>query len=694
MSMQPGEILENRYRVANLLGEGGFGAVYQAWDMRLNRPCAIKENQDATPEAQAQFNREATILANLNHPNLARVTDYFFLPGQGQYLVMDFVEGEDLHAMVSAGGSVPQDQALDWIGQVCDALEYIHTQNPPIIHRDIKPANIKITPQGKAVLVDFGIAKIWDETLRTTRGARAVTPGYSPFEQYGQAPTDARTDVYAIGATLYTLLTGKEPPEVTLRMAGEPLPPPRKFSSKISPKVEGAVLKAMEIKSTARFRSVAEFKAALGLQPPATKSKPRPQPRMVNATIPISDAPAVMAPAAPAVAIPVAAAAGATAAGPSKPASKKLGAAGIIGIALAAVACLALAGILGVKWLLPMVFPGAQSTLVVSPSSTSVAPSGFKACLAAFPGSLDDHSMNQVAWEGFNRAANNLGVGIDYALPPDWETDSLFNTLESLRSKDCGLIIAGGFPYTEALAMAARANPSQAYALLDATLDTDYPNVRTSLFRMEEPSYLAGYLAAGMSRTGRVGTYGGMQIPPVTAFMDGFYQGVLAYNKDAKTSVQVIGWNMITQTGEFSGDFSDAEKGKEIGIEFLQQGIDVIFPVAGPVGSGTLDLVSSTNGDAMIIGVDVDWTLLYPDQAESILASVVKHYDSFAFESIQQAQMGAFTNGKWIGTLANNGVGLVINPVYEASIPVQLNTWLNLKTTQIKSGGITISVSR
>jgi serine/threonine protein kinase len=214
MSLNTGQILNNRYRIVKLLGQGGFGAVYRAWDINLSRPCAVKENMDASPEAQVQFGREATILANLIHPNLVRVTDYFFLPGQGQYLVMDYVEGEDLQGMLERTGTQLNDaQALDWTGQVCDALNYLHSQNPPIIHRDIKPANIKITPEGKAILVDFGIAKIYDPNLKTTLGARAVTSGYSSPEQYGQGKTDPRSDIYSLGATLYTLLTGQAPPD-------------------------------------------------------------------------------------------------------------------------------------------------------------------------------------------------------------------------------------------------------------------------------------------------------------------------------------------------------------------------------------------------------------------------------------------------------------------------------------------------
>ncbi len=265
MPLSTGQILNNRYRVVRMLGQGGFGAVYRAWDINLERPCAIKENLDASPEAQAQFGREARILANLIHPNLARVIDYFFLPSQGQYFVMDYVEGEDMAQMLDRLGPLPENQALPWIAQVCDAVSYLHSQNPPIIHRDIKPANIKITPEGRAVLVDFGIAKIYDAKLRTTVGARAVTPGFSPPEQYGQGNTDHRTDIYALGATLYTVLTGQTPPDSVDLLAGNVMgpAPAHIINRQVSASIGSALEKAMQLNRTSRFGTMTEFKSAL-----------------------------------------------------------------------------------------------------------------------------------------------------------------------------------------------------------------------------------------------------------------------------------------------------------------------------------------------------------------------------------------------------------------------------------------------
>ena len=265
MPLATGQILNSRYRIVKLLGQGGFGAVYQAWDINLDEPVAIKESIETSPAAQKQFQVEAKLLFNLRHTNLPRVHDFFVIPGKGMYLAMDYIEGEDLETILQkSGGSLTETQVLPWILQVCDALSYLHGQNPPIIHRDIKPANIKITPQGQAMLVDFGLAKAYHPGSRTTMGARAVTPGFSPLEQYsGKGRTDNRTDIYALGATLYTLLTGEEPPEAPDRDLGAGLINPRQLNWAISPVVEKAILTALAMLPDARHQSVHDFRQML-----------------------------------------------------------------------------------------------------------------------------------------------------------------------------------------------------------------------------------------------------------------------------------------------------------------------------------------------------------------------------------------------------------------------------------------------
>lgn len=176
---------------------------------------------------------------------------------------MDFVDGEDLQEKIDqARGPLSEAQTVKWMSQVCDALSYLHSQHPPIIHRDIKPKNIIINNEDNAYLVDFGIAKIFDPTQQTTIGARAVTPGYSPVEQYGHGKTDVRTDVYALGATLYTALTAHIPVE-SVNQNETPLVPPRTFNPQITPALENTILTAMEIAPSRRYQTIKELKSAL-----------------------------------------------------------------------------------------------------------------------------------------------------------------------------------------------------------------------------------------------------------------------------------------------------------------------------------------------------------------------------------------------------------------------------------------------
>jgi serine/threonine protein kinase len=278
-----GRVLNGRYRIDALLGQGGMGAVYRAWDLELETAVAVKENLaplgHGTAEAERQFEREAHILDNLSHPNLPRVTDHFFVPAQGQYLVMDFVEGEDLQARLERGRRMSEPEVLAWAAQICSALAYLHSQAQPIIHHDVKPANIKIRPDGKAMLVDFGIAGVNDPALSATGGGggKVVTPGYSPPEQYGGV-TDARSDIYALGATLYHVLTGRKPPPSPQRVWGSAeLLPLRYLDPRIAPETERAILRAMDTSIDRRFQSVAQFQAALlsrAEEPAPQKSTP------------------------------------------------------------------------------------------------------------------------------------------------------------------------------------------------------------------------------------------------------------------------------------------------------------------------------------------------------------------------------------------------------------------------------------
>src|SRR3990170_1137711 len=267
MTLERGSLLNNRYRIVEILGQGGMGSIYRAIDENLSVDVAVKENLFTTEEYARQFRLEAVILANIRHPNLPRVTDHFVIAGQGQYLVMDFVPGEDCRRFMERG-PVSEAEALRWAKEILEALAYLHSQQPPVIHRDVKPGNIKITPQGRAVLVDFGLAKAQEPTQTTTIGARAYTPGFAPPEQYGEGRTDVRTDVYSLGATLYALLTGLVPADGLERAMGAArLIPLGMLAPGLSPHVVEAVERAMSIRREDRFASAEAFAAALAAPP-------------------------------------------------------------------------------------------------------------------------------------------------------------------------------------------------------------------------------------------------------------------------------------------------------------------------------------------------------------------------------------------------------------------------------------------
>jgi serine/threonine protein kinase len=264
MTLEQGAILHGRYRIVEILGQGGMGSVYRAIDENLGVEVAVKENLFTTDEYARQFRLEAVILASLRQANLPRVSDHFVVNNQGQYLVMDYIEGEDLRQRMERIGNIPEEEAILIGASICDALAYLHSRKPPVLHRDLKPGNVKITPEGHVYLVDFGLAKVVRGTQATTTGARAMTPGYSPPEQYGTARTDAHSDIYSLGATLYAALTGVIPEDGLARvMDNVQLTPLRKRNPKVSRKLAAAIEKAMEPYPDDRFKSDEEFKQAL-----------------------------------------------------------------------------------------------------------------------------------------------------------------------------------------------------------------------------------------------------------------------------------------------------------------------------------------------------------------------------------------------------------------------------------------------
>jgi serine/threonine protein kinase len=269
--LSPETVLQGRYRIVRQLGQGGMGAVYEAVDLRLDTVVALKETLFTDEKLRKQFEREARLLARLHHQALPRVSDHFN-EGDGQFLVMQFIPGEDLFEMQSRrNGAFPQADVLRWADQLCDALDYLHTQDPQIIHRDIKPQNLKLTARGQVVLLDFGLAKGSGgmSVVTTSASIFGYTPNYAPLEQIQGLGTDSRSDIYSLAATLYHLLTNTKPPDALSRASAivnglpDPLAPADSVSPQVSRAVASVLERAMSQKRDERYSSAEEMREAL-----------------------------------------------------------------------------------------------------------------------------------------------------------------------------------------------------------------------------------------------------------------------------------------------------------------------------------------------------------------------------------------------------------------------------------------------
>src|SRR3974390_3322346 len=257
-----GKLLGGRYRIVKLIGEGGFGAVYRANDERFQatRVVAIKEMSDANLSASERerafvdFRRDANLLVQLNHPNLPQVSD-FFEEGSKAYLVMEYIEGKTLEQVLDdAHGSLDEALVMGWALQLCSVLQYLHHRQPPIIFRDMKPSNVMVTGDNQLKLIDFGIARIF-KTSATKDTTLLGSQGYAPLEQYGRGQSDPRSDIYALGATLYHLLTGSVPADAPSRRVNPSVfLTPRQLNQRISQATEEIVLMAMEQDPDERFQ--------------------------------------------------------------------------------------------------------------------------------------------------------------------------------------------------------------------------------------------------------------------------------------------------------------------------------------------------------------------------------------------------------------------------------------------------------
>ncbi len=317
-------------------------------------------------------------------------------------------------------------------------------------------------------------------------------------------------------------------------------------------------------------------------------------------------------------------------------------------------------------------------------------------------GGVDDKSFNALAWKGVTDAMAALPVDGKY-LESTQQSDYAKN-IQQMLSEKMDLIVTVGFLLGVDTATAAKANPGQKFAIVDYTYPDCYPgavegkdcgsstdltNVRGLAFETDQAAFLAGYLAAGMTKTGKVGTFGGIQIPTVTIFMKGFQAGVKYYNQKHSTTVEVLGWDDAAQTGLFTGNFNSTDDGKSFATNLVQEGADIILPVAGPVGLGSA-AYCQTSKQCLIIGVDTDWFVSANEYADVELSSVQKKVDVAVYKTIDDVVNGKFTGGTATYALADGGVDLAPYHNFDSQVPQSLKDEIAQAKADIISGAVTV----
>jgi len=319
-----------------------------------------------------------------------------------------------------------------------------------------------------------------------------------------------------------------------------------------------------------------------------------------------------------------------------------------------------------------------------SPSAAAAGPK-FKACVVSDTGTINDKSFNQSAYEGATQAAAASGGKITAQFLPSSSPSDYAPNITTFINQKCGIIVTVGFLMGDATAAAAKANPNQKFAIVDFTYAKPFKNVSALAYNTVEDGFQAGYLAAGMSKTKKVATFGGQKLPTVTIYMDGFWDGVQYYNQKHHKNVKVLGWSEKTQNGNFTGDFTNQTKGLTLANTFIQEGADIIFPVAGNVGLGAAKAVQTADQqghNVNMMWVDTDGCVSAAQYCKYFITSVMKGIQTAVKTAVVSAAKGTFKGGNYIGTLSNGGVALAPYHQFDSKVPASLKSEL----AQVKAG--------
>lgn len=322
---------------------------------------------------------------------------------------------------------------------------------------------------------------------------------------------------------------------------------------------------------------------------------------------------------------------------------------------------------------------------------TEAAEAKLKICNVNDMGGVDDKSFNATAWKGVLDAEAEYGVE-GLFLESEQQTDYEKNINSLLAEGDCAIIIGVGYNISAATKAAAEANPDQKFGIIDDAYDPILPNVAASVYNIDQATYLLGYLAASQTKTGIIGTYVGMLFPSTANFMDGFYNGMMKYNEVHGTSVKLIGWDPAAYTGLEVGNFSDVDKGKTITLGLLDEGADIIMPVAGPVGAGTLAAVKERG--ALMVGVDTDWSVLYDADSAYVLGSALKRMDFWLLNTVGTLVDGTFAGNTFVGTLENEGVAIAVGVDFQDTIDPAILAEIEQLQADIIAGTIVTTYDR
>lgn len=744
-----GQTLNGRYKIEELLGQGGMSSVYKAYDPNLRRQVAIKivhSHLSNDPSFIKRFEEEAAAIASLRHPNIVQVYD-FNTDEDINYMVMEFVPGETLQARLKRLNKNQKKmsiaEAVNITTKINDGLSYAHERG--MAHRDVKPANIMLDAKNQPVLMDFGIVKIIGSAGQTLTGAVIGTAHYMAPEVIRSETADQRSDIYSLGITLFEMLSGSPPYEsdsamtVMMMQMNDPLPnlkdkrgdipdglmvvlekmtaKDRNLRYQSSEELAADLKKFSNQLPTLEYKKTDHLSEILDQKESSTPTQIVSQNEMDDSNATVMDVPQLSGGFRDAPVTKIDQNWRDSQPQTIQPKTKKNPSLIIAIVGLLGVFVVVALGLI-TSWFGLAAKPKAESPtlaafaqltevfpLVVEPTITAlVSINPTKPVMAGDPeptavvkqkkllicqvtdtGGIDDKSFNATAWQGMGRAQKDLGVGIQY-LESQQQSDYEIN-INTFIEADCDLIIPVGFLIADATSAAADANPDQKFAIVDVDYLTQ-PNILGNSSKIDQATFLAGYVAAGMTKTGKVGTYVGILFPATQAFLDGYAMGVAKYNDVHGTNVQVLGWDMTSQKGLEVGNFESLDDGRSMGEQLLDEGADIIMPVAGPVGLGTLAVLQE-RGSGLLIGVDNDWSLANPDRADLILGSAMKKIDTFVYEAIQEVNDSTFKGGfPYVLSLENKGVGFIYGSSWTEKIPNNLKFEVEELIPKIISGEI------